>query len=189
MEGSGRERRRVHGTTILTVRRGGQVALGGDGQVTMHDAVVKHHATKVRRLYDERVIVGFAGSVGDAFALLERLSQKLEEYQGNLLRSAHELAKEWRTDKMLRPLQSLMICADDKHTLLISGTGEVIEPDDGVIGIGSGGAFAAAAARALVENTDLAAGEIVESALNIAAELCVYTNHEICIEKLPPQKA
>jgi len=171
-------------TTILSVRRGPEVAIGGDGQVTMEDTVVKHHATKIRRLYHDRVIVGFAGSAGDAFALLERLSGKLEQYQGNLLRSAHELAKEWRTDRMLRPLQSLMVCVDRDHTLLISGTGEVIEPDDGVVGIGSGGPLAAAAARALVENTDLGAEQIVEKALRIAGHLCVYTNQQICVEKI-----
>jgi len=173
-------------TTILSVRGAGEVAIGGDGQVTMQDTIVKHGANKLRRLYHEEVIVGFAGSAGDAFALLDRFSGKLEQYQGNLLRSAHELAKEWRTDKVLRPLQSLMIALDKKHTLVISGTGEVLEPDDGVVGIGSGGALAAAAARALVQNTDLDAQTIVEKSLHIAADLCVYTNQQIHIEKISP---
>ncbi|MFP4176869.1 MAG: ATP-dependent protease subunit HslV [Planctomycetota bacterium] len=176
-------------TTILTVRRDDTVSVGGDGQVTMNETVVKERASKLRRLYHDEVMVGFAGSAGDAFALLERFSGQLEEYQGNLIRSAHELAKEWRTDKMLRPLESLMIAADQDHTLLISGNGEVIEPDDGILGIGSGGNYAAAAARALIENTDLGAEEIVRKSLNIAANICVYTNREICIETLPPRKA
>ena len=174
----------VRSTTIIAVRRGGEVAMAGDGQVTMGENVLKHRATKIRRLYHEQVIVGFAGSAGDAFALLDRLGGKLEQYQGNLLRSAHELAKEWRTDRALRPLQSLMIAADSKHSLLISGTGEVIEPDDGVIGIGSGGALATAAARALARNTDLDAEAIAEKSLRIAAELCVFTNQQISIEKI-----
>lgn len=171
-------------TTILSVRRDGEVALGGDGQVSMNATVVKHAANKLRRLHHDRVIVGFAGSVGDAFALLDRLSGKLEQYQGNLLRSAHELAKEWRTDKMLRPLESLLIAADEDHTLLVSGTGEVIEPDDGIVGIGSGGACATAAARALMAETDLDATQIVEKSLGIAADICVYTNRQIRVEKI-----
>ena len=173
-----------HATTILAVRRDGEVAMGGDGQVTMNETVVKHSASKLRRLYQERVLVGFAGSAGDAFALLDRFSGKLEQYQGNLLRSAHELAREWRTDKVLRPLQSLMVAVDDEHMLLISGTGEVIEPDDDVLGIGSGGTMAVAAARALLAHTDLAAEKIVEESLKIAAELCVYTNRQIRVERL-----
>lgn len=171
-------------TTIVTVRRGDEVAVGGDGQVTLNDTVLKHRASKIRRLYHDRVIVGFAGSVGDAFALLDRLSGRLEQYEGNLLRSAHELAKEWRTDKMLRPLKTMMIAADEKYTLLLSGTGEVIEPDDGVVGIGSGGALATAAARALLEETDLDAHAIVEKSLRIAADICVFTNQEIQIETI-----
>jgi ATP-dependent HslUV protease subunit HslV len=173
-----------HATTILTVRRAGEVAMGGDGQVTMENTIIKAGASKIRRLHHEGVIVGFAGSVGDAFALLDRLSGKLEQYQGNLLRSAHELAKEWRTDKMLRPLQSLLAAVDKGHSLLISGTGEVIEPDDGIVGIGSGGSYATAAARALLEHTDLSASEIVENALRIAADICVYSNQRIHIEKI-----
>jgi len=177
----------VYGTTILTVRRGGEVALAGDGQVTMNDAVVKHQASKIRKLYHDRVLVGFAGAVGDAFTLLDRFNEKLEQYQGNVLRSAHELIREWRTDKMLRPLQSLIIAVDGTHSLLISGSGEVIEPDDGIMGIGSGGNLAAAAARALLRNTDLGAVRIAEESLRIAAEICVYTNQQIKIEKLPQE--
>jgi len=174
-------------TTILTVRRDDVVAMAGDGQVTLEDTVVKHRASKLRRLYKDEVVVGFAGAVGDAFTLLERLNQKLEEYQGNLLRSAHELAKQWRTDKMLRRLQSLIACVDSRHSLLISGSGEVIEPDDGVIGIGSGGSVATAAARALLRNTDMNATDIVKESLAIAAEICVYTNDQITVEELPSQ--
>ena len=176
-----------HATTVLSVRREGEVALGADGQVTLNTTVLKHTANKIRRLHHDRVLVGFAGTVGDSFALLDRLSGKLEQYQGNLLRSAHELAKEWRTDKVLRPLESLLIAADCDHTLVISGTGEVIEPDDGVAGIGSGGAYATAAARALLGNTTLNAGQIVEKSLRIAADLCVYTNQQIHTEKLSAQ--
>lgn len=184
MSAAGRHTAQFRSTTILSVRRGSEVAIGGDGQVTMGDNVVKQRANKIRRLYHDQVLVGFAGSAGDAFALLDRFNSKLEQYQGNLLRSAHELAKEWRTDKMLRPLESLLICVDKKHALLLSGTGEVIEPDDGVIGIGSGGAVATAAARALLENTDLGAEEIVGKSLEIASQICVYTNRHICIEKI-----
>jgi ATP-dependent HslUV protease subunit HslV len=172
-------------TTILSVRAHGQVAVGGDGQVTLNDTILKATALKIRRLHQDKVVVGFAGSAGDAFALLERLSSKLETYQGNLLRSAHELAKEWRTDRVLRPLQSLLVAADEKHTLLITGNGEVIEPDDGVVGIGSGGPIATAAARALLRNTDLDPVEIIRRSLEITAEICVYTNQQIRIETLP----
>jgi ATP-dependent HslUV protease subunit HslV len=174
-----------HSTTILAVRRGGVVAVGGDGQVSMNETIVKSGARKIRRLHQDKVIVGFAGSAGDAFALLERFSSKLESFQGNLLRSAHELAKEWRTDRVLRPLQSLLVAADAERSLLISGTGEVIEPDDGILSVGSGGPMATAAARALVLNTDLDAPAIVQKSLDIAADLCVYTNHQIRIETLP----
>ena len=184
MSAAGRQTAQFRSTTIISVRRGAEVAIGGDGQVTMGDNVVKQRASKIRRLYHDQVLVGFAGSAGDAFALLDRFSGKLEQYQGNLLRSAHELAKEWRTDKMLRPLESLLIAVDKDHTLLISGTGEVIEPDDGVVGIGSGGNYATAAARALLENTDLGATQIVEKSLSIAADLCVYTNQQIRIERI-----
>jgi len=171
-------------TTILAVRRNGVAAVGGDGQVSMNETIVKSTARKIRRLHQDKVIVGFAGSAGDAFALLERFSSKLESFQGNLLRSAHELAKEWRTDRVLRPLQSL-VAVDAERSLLISGTGEVIEPDDGILAVGSGGPMATAAARALVLNTDLDAPAIVQKSLEIAADICVYTNHHIRIETLP----
>lgn len=171
-------------TTILTVRKNGHVAIGGDGQVTMNATIVKHDAKKIRRLYHDKVIVGFAGSSADSFALMERFDSKLEEYQGNVLRSAHELAKEWRTDKVLRRLESLLIVVDKQYSFLISGGGDVIEPDDGIIGIGSGGSFAISAARALIKHTPLNAREIVEEALNISADICVYTNKNIKVEEL-----
>ena len=174
-----------HSTTILCVRHRDGVSIGGDGQVTMQNTVVKHGGNKLRRLYHNRVLVGFAGAAGDAFTLLERFSGKLEEYQGNLLRAAHELVKEWRTDKMLRPLESLMICCDTDSTLLISGSGEVIEPDDGVVGIGSGGGYAAAAARAMVETAPkLSAEDIVRKSLLIASDICIYSNKQITVETL-----
>jgi len=171
-------------TTILTVRKNGHVAIGGDGQVTMNAMVVKHDAKKIRRLYHDKVIVGFAGSSADSFALMERFDSKLEEYQGNVLRSAHELAKEWRTDKVLRRLESLLIVVDKQYSFLISGGGDVIEPNDGIIGIGSGGSYAISAARALIKHTPLSAREIVEEALNISADICVYTNKNIKVEEL-----
>jgi ATP-dependent HslUV protease subunit HslV len=175
---------RVRATTILAVRRDGAVAVGGDGQVTMNDVVVKHQARKVRRLYSDKVIVGFAGGAADAFALMERFEAKLEQYQGGVLRSAHELAREWRTDRVLRRLESLLIVVDADHSLLVSGGGDVIEPDDGVLAIGSGGPMAAAAARALCRHTDLPPAKIVEEALAIAAGLCVYTNDRFWIEQI-----
>ena len=175
----------LRSTTILSVRRAGRVALGGDGQVTLNDTVLKATASKIQRLHQDKVIIGFAGAAGDAFALLDRFSGKLESFQGNLLRSAHELAKEWRTDKMLRPLESLLIAVDAERSLLITGNGEVIEPDDGVVGIGSGGSLATAAARALLRNTDMAPEQIVRKSLEIAAEICVYTNDQIRVETLP----
>ena len=171
-------------TTILTVRKNGRVAIGGDGQVTMNAMVVKHDAKKIRRLYHDKVIVGFAGSSADSFALMERFDSKLEEYQGNVLRSAHELAKEWRTDKVLRRLESMLIVVDKQYSFLISGGGDVIEPNDGIIGIGSGGSYAISAARALIKHTPLSAREIVEEALNISADICVYTNKNIKVEEL-----
>ena len=171
-------------TTILTVRRGGQVAIGGDGQVSMNDAVVKSSARKIRRLYEDKIIIGFAGSTADAFALMERFEAKLKQYQGNLVKSAHEMAREWRTDRVLRRLESLMIAVDAKASLLLSGGGDVIMPDDGVLGIGTGGQYAVAAARALLENTELSAREIVEKAMAIAADICVYTNKEIYVESI-----
>jgi len=171
-------------TTILSVRHKGVVAIGGDGQVTMSSFIVKKDACKIRKLYHEKVIVGFAGSAADAFALLERFESKLEKFQGNVLRSAHELAKDWRTDKVLRKLESLLTAVDKDYSLLISGNGEIIEPDDGIIGIGSGGQFATAAARALVAHSELSARQIVEEALKITAEICVYTNANIRVEEI-----
>ncbi len=173
----------IRGTTILAVRQQGQLALAGDGQVSMNNTVVKHHARKVRRIYNDRIIVGFAGATADALTLSEKLEGKLERYNGNLIRSAVELAREWRTDKYLRRLEALMIAADETSTLLISGNGDVIEPDDGILAIGSGGVAAQAAARALVSHTTLSAREIVEAAMQIAADICVFTNHELTIEE------
>jgi ATP-dependent HslUV protease, peptidase subunit HslV len=171
-------------TTILSVRHKGSVAIGGDGQVTMSSVIVKKEACKIRKLYHEKVIVGFAGSAADAFALLERFEAKLEEFQGNVLKSAIELAKAWRTDKILRRLESLLTAVDKDYSLLISGNGEIIEPDDGIIGIGSGGQYATAAARALVKHSELSARQIVEEALKITADICVYTNKIIHVEEV-----
>lgn len=171
-------------TTILTVRRGGQVAVGGDGQVSLHDTVVKTKARKIRRLYEDKIIIGFAGATADAFSLMERFEAKLKQYQGNLVKAAHEMAREWRTDRVLRRLESLMIAVDRQASLLLSGQGDVITPDNGILGIGSGGQYAVAAARALLENTDLSARDIVEKALRTAADICVYTNSEIHVESI-----
>jgi ATP-dependent HslUV protease subunit HslV len=171
-------------TTILAVRSGGSVALGGDGQVTLGSTVVKHHATKIRRLNDGKVLAGFAGGTADAMTLLDKFEGMLKKAQGNVARAAVELAKEWRTDRLLRRLESLLLVADKDRTLLVSGQGDVIEPDDGVAAIGSGGAYATAAARALVKHTQLPADEIVREALGISADLCIYTNSEVQIEVL-----
>ncbi|UWG98509.1 ATP-dependent protease subunit HslV [Dehalobacter sp. DCM] len=174
-----------HATTIIAIKKGRQVAIAGDGQVTMGQAtVMKHKARKIRRLYQGKVLAGFAGSVADAFTLFEKFEGKLEQYHGNLARAAVELAKEWRTDKMLRNLEALLIVADKDTILLISGSGEVIEPDDGIAAIGSGGNYALAAARALNAHTDLSAGELVKEAMKIAASICVYTNENIIVEEL-----
>jgi ATP-dependent HslUV protease subunit HslV len=173
-----------HGTTILSVRRGKQVALGGDGQVTLGNVIVKASARKVRRLYQDRIIAGFAGGTADAFTLFERFEAKLEKHQGNLTRSAVELAKDWRTDRMLRRLEAMLAVADRETSLIITGNGDVLEPELGLIAIGSGGPYAQSAARALLENTDLSAGEIVKRALAIAGELCIYTNQQHTIETL-----
>ena len=173
-----------HGTTILSVRRPGQVALGGDGQVTLGNIVVKATARKVRRLYQGRILAGFAGGTADAFTLFERFESKLEKHQGNLLRSAVELAKDWRTDKMLRRLEAMLIAVDAKHSLLLSGTGDVIEADDGILAIGSGGPYAQAAARALIDHSALDAAAIARTALEIAGSICVYTNTNVTLEKL-----
>ena len=171
-----------HGTTILAVRKGGKVAIGGDGQVSMGNTLVKGNARKVRRLYDEKVIAGFAGGTADAFTLFEKFEGKLESYSGNLLRSAVELAKEWRTDRALRRLEALLLVADKHTSLMISGTGDVMEPEHASIAIGSGGSFAQAAARALVDNTDLPADEVVKRAMQIAADICVFTNDHLTLE-------
>jgi ATP-dependent HslUV protease, peptidase subunit HslV len=173
-----------HGTTILSVRRGDRVVVGGDGQVSLGQTVMKGNARKVRRLYKDRVVAGFAGATADAFTLFERFEGKLEKHQGHLTRSAVELAKDWRTDRMLRRLEALLCIADSKTSLIISGTGDVIEPEHDLMAIGSGGAFAQAAARAMLENTELSAREIVERALHIAADICVYTNHNLVLEEL-----
>jgi len=175
----------VHSTTILGVRRDGRVAVGGDGQVTVRDAIVKGDARKIRKIYNGQVIAGFAGAVADAFALLEKFEDKLNEHSGNILRGATELAREWRTDRVLRRLESLLVVADKSIILLVSGTGDVIEPSDGIVGIGSGGSYAVAAARALLRHTDMTAREIVEEALKITSEICVYTNDKIIVEELP----
>ncbi len=174
----------MHGTTILSVRRGKTVALGGDGQVTLGHIVIKGGARKVRRLYHDRILAGFAGGTADAFTLFERFEAKLEKHQGNLMRSAVELAKDWRTDRMLRRLEAMLAVADRDNSLVITGQGDVLEPELGIVAIGSGGAYAQAAARALVENTELGARDVVERSLAIAADLCIYTNHQRVIEVL-----
>lgn len=173
-----------HGTTIIAVRHRGRAAVAGDGQVTLDKTVVKHHARKVRRIYNDKIIVGFAGATADSLNLSERLEEKLERYNGNLTRSAVELARDWRTDKYLRRLEAIMVAVDDTHIYLISGNGDVIEPDEGIVAIGSGGVAAQAAAKALIGNTDLDARRIVEKAMNIAAALCIYTNEAFTIEEL-----
>jgi ATP-dependent HslUV protease subunit HslV len=172
------------GTTILSYRRNGQVVIGGDGQVSLGNTIMKGNARKVRRLYHGKVIAGFAGGTADAFTLFERFEGKLEKHQGNLTRSALELAKDWRTDRMMRRLEALLAVADEDVSLIISGNGDVIEPEHGLIAIGSGGPFAQSAATALLQNTDLSAREIVEKGLNIAADICIYTNHNLTIETL-----
>jgi ATP-dependent HslUV protease subunit HslV len=172
------------GTTIISVRRNGKVALGGDGQVSLGNTIMKGNARKIRRLYNDKVIAGFAGGTADAFTLFERFESKLEQHNGQLTRAAVELAKDWRTDRMLRRLEALLAVADESASLIISGNGDVIEPEDFLVAIGSGGPFAQAAARALLENTELSAKEIVEKSLNIAANICIYTNANISIEEL-----
>jgi len=173
-----------HGTTILSVRRGNSVALGGDGQVTLGNIVVKATARKVRRLYNEQILAGFAGGTADAFTLFERFEAKLEQYQGNLLRAAVELAKDWRTDRALRRLEAMLSVADREHSLIITGNGDVLEPEHGLVAIGSGGAYAQSAARALLENTSMTPAEIVKKSLEIAGDLCIYTNQNHLIETL-----
>ena len=174
----------AHATTIIGVRRDGRVALGGDGQVTLGATVMKKQANKIRKLHQGSVLVGFAGSAADAFSLLDRFEEKLEQHRGQLVRAAVELAKLWRTDKYLRQLEALLAVMDKTSSLVISGTGEVIEPDDGIVAIGSGGSFALAAARTLVQHTQLSAREIVRESLQTAAEICIYTNNNITIEEL-----
>jgi ATP-dependent HslUV protease subunit HslV len=173
-----------HGTTIVSARRGQQVAMGGDGQVTLGNVVIKQSARKVRRLYHDRILAGFAGATADAFTLFERFEAKLEKHQGNLLRSAVELAKDWRTDRILRRLEAMLAVADRETSLVITGNGDVLEPEYGLIAIGSGGPYAQAAARALLDNTDLAPVEIVRKALAIAGDLCIYTNQSHTIEAI-----
>ena len=177
-------RARIRSTTVVCVRRGGVVVMAADGQVTLGDHVLKHTAKKIRRLYQEKILAGFAGSTADAFSLFARFEAKLEQFSGNLGRAAVELAKDWRTDKMLRNLEALLIVADAGQTFLISGSGDVIDPDEPIAAIGSGGSYATAAARALLENTELSAREIVEKSLRIAGEICIYTNDKITIEEL-----
>ena len=174
----------IKGTTILCVRRDGKVAIGGDGQVTMGNTVLKHNARKTRKMYGDKVLTGFSGATADALTLFEKFEGKLESYRGNITRAAVELAKDWRTDKILRRLEALLIVADLEHTFIISGTGDVIEPEEGVAAIGSGGPFAQAAAKALSENTGLQARDIVEKSMKIAAGICIYTNESITIEEL-----
>ena len=173
-----------HGTTILSVRRGGSVVIGGDGQISLGQTVMKGNARKVRRLYKGGVIAGFAGATADAFTLFERFEGKLEKHQGHLTRAAVELAKDWRTDRMLRRLEAMLCVADHEASLIISGTGDVLEPERDLMAIGSGSGFAQSAARALLENTELSAREIVERALGIAADICIYTNHNLTLEEL-----
>ena len=177
-------RARVRSTTVICVRRNGLVVMAADGQVTLGDHVLKHSAKKIRRLYQEKILAGFAGSTADAFSLFARFESKLEQYAGNLNRAAVELAKDWRTDKMLRNLEALLVVADAGQTFLISGSGDVIDPDEPLAAIGSGGPYATAAARALMENTELSAREIAEKAMQIAGEICIYTNHHVTIEEL-----
>jgi ATP-dependent HslUV protease subunit HslV len=173
-----------HGTTIVSARRGSSVAMGGDGQVTLGNVVIKQTARKVRRLYHDRILAGFAGATADAFTLFERFEAKLEKHQGNLLRSAVELAKDWRTDRILRRLEAMLAVADRETSLVITGTGDVLEPEYGLIAIGSGGAYAQAAARALLDNTGLSPAEIVKKSLTIAGDLCIYTNQSHTIESI-----
>jgi ATP-dependent HslUV protease, peptidase subunit HslV len=174
----------MEATTIICVRQKGKVSIGGDGQVTMNATVVKHTAKKVRKLFKDRCLAGFAGATADAFTLFERFEKKLEQYNGNITRASVELAKDWRTDRSLRRLEALLIVADPEHTFILSGTGDVVEPDDGVAAIGSGGAYAQAAAKALIKYTDMAASDIVRESMLIASEICIYTNERIIIEEL-----
>jgi len=175
---------RIRSTTVLCVRRNGSVVMAGDGQVTLGESVIKHGAKKIRRLYQEKILAGFAGSTADAFSLFSRFESKLDQYHGNLGRAAVELAKEWRTDKFLRHLEALLLVSDKEQTFLLSGTGDVIEPDTGIAAIGSGGPFAQAAAQALADHTQLPARQIAEEAMKIASKICIYTNEKVTIEEL-----
>ncbi len=172
------------GTTILCVRRGGKVAMAGDGQVTMGNTVLKQNARKTRKMFDDKILAGFSGATADAFTLFEKFEGQIQSYRGNITRAAVELAKDWRTDKILRRLEALLVVADKEHTFIMSGTGDVIEPEGGIAAIGSGGPFAQAAAVALLENTELSAREIAERAMKIAANICIYTNMEVSLEEL-----
>jgi len=183
-QGNSRKIPKIRSTTVLCVRRGGHVVMAADGQVTLGEGVIKHTAKKIRRLYNDKILAGFAGSTADAFSLFARFEGKLEQYHGNLGRAAVELAKEWRTDKALRHLEALLLVSDAQVTFLISGAGDVIEPDEGVAAIGSGGPYALAAARALIENTDLPARKIAEEGMKIAGKTCIYTNENFTIEEL-----
>jgi ATP-dependent HslUV protease, peptidase subunit HslV len=183
------EGRRIRSTTVICVRRGDSVVMAADGQVSLGATVIKGSAKKIRRLYNDKVLAGFAGSTADAFSLFSRFETKLEQFAGNLGRSAVELAKDWRTDKMLRQLEALLIVTDAKQTFLLSGTGDVIDPDEGIATIGSGGSYALASARALMENTDLSAREIAEKSLRIAGQICIYTNDQMTIEELKAEPA
>jgi ATP-dependent HslUV protease, peptidase subunit HslV len=174
----------IHATTVIALRHGGKVAMAGDGQVSFNNMVLKHGARKVRRIHHDQILAGFAGAAADAFALFTKFEAKLEEYRGNLPRAAVELAKDWRTDRALRRLEALLAVADLEYSFIVSGTGDVIEPDDGIIGIGSGGGFALSAARALIKHSDLSAREIVTEAMRIASEICIYTNAQITVEEL-----
>ena len=174
----------IHATTVIAVRHGGKVAMAGDGQVSFNNMVLKHGARKVRRIYHDQILAGFAGAAADAFALFTKFETKQEEYRGNMQRAAVELAKDWRTDRVLRRLEALLAVADLEHSFIVSCTGDVIEPDDGIIGIGSGGGFALAAARALIRHSNLSAGEIVAEAMRLASEIWIYTNAQITVEEL-----
>ena len=184
METLSATRPRIRSTTVLCVRRNGRVVMAADGQVTLGESVIKHSARKIRRLYQEKVLAGFAGSTADAFSLFSRFESKLEQYAGNLGRAAVELARDWRTDKMLRNLEALLVVADATQTYLLSGSGDVIEPDEGIAAIGSGGSYALAAARALMENTELDARAVAEKSLRIAGQICIFTNDQLTIEEL-----
>jgi ATP-dependent HslUV protease subunit HslV len=183
------EGRRIRSTTVICVRRGDSVVMAADGQVSVGSTIMKSSAKKIRRLYNDKVLAGFAGSTADAFSLFSRFESKLEQYAGNLGRAAVELAKDWRTDKMLRQLEALLVVADTHQTLMLSGTGDVIEPDEGIMTIGSGGSYALAAARALMQNTEMTAREIAEKSMKIAGEICIYTNDHVTFEELAAEPA